>query len=36
MQSFTRFPLPTHESQIPMGGGTCGMKRTKKAATVGM
>ena len=29
---------PTHKSQIPIGGGwgTCGMKRTKKAATVGM
>ena len=29
-------PPPTHESQIPIGGGTCGMKRTKKAATVRM
>ena len=36
MQSFTRRPLPTHKSQIPIDGGIRGMKRTKKAATVGM
>ncbi len=38
MQSFTRPPpfSPTHKSQIPIGGGSRGMKRTKKAATVGM
>ena len=29
------FP-PTHKSQIPIDGGIRGMKRTKKAATVGM
>ena len=29
MQSFTRRPLPTHESQIPIGGGIRGMKRKK-------
>ena len=29
------FP-PTHKSQIPIGGDIRGMKRTKKAATVGM
>ena len=40
MQSFTRPPpfSPTHKSQIPIGGGwgSRGMKRIKKAATVGM
>ena len=29
MQSFTRRPLPTHKSQIPIDGGIRGMKRKK-------